>query len=265
MNKAPTLLLQVEQLAVTYNTTTAREARILDDISFNVEARNVVCVVGESGSGKTTILRAISGTLQLSAGRVHLNPPATAIRPIVSVLQYDAPLLPFRTVFQNACLGIELAGHESDKGDRAYAAAVALLRKLSLANHAGSLPGAISGGMRQRVAFVQAVVANPVLLLLDEPFAFQDRVNQAAMEEVVFQQVRRETPVGCVLVTHDLEAAAALATDVFVLGARPGRIVARLKSPDQMKELSPTDRRSHPGYDAWADTVWHEVRHARYA
>ncbi len=251
-------VLRVLELCVVYPSKV--RSMVISNVSFDVRSGSVVCILGESGSGKTTILKAISGMAPVSYGSVEIDQQRRSGKPAISFLQYDAPLLPFRTLFQNACLGVELAG--IDRGN-VYQKTISLLETLRLIDHAASLPAAISGGMRQRLAFVQSVVVSPIVLLLDEPFAFQDRSNQAAMEEVIFQEVRNGLGIGCLLVTHDLEAAAALADEVLVLAGGPGRLNASLKCPERFKNLSPADRRTHGEFDEWADAVWHEVRHAR--
>lgn len=255
------MTLMVSSLCVKFEAANGSVVQILDDISFNGRRGEILSLIGESGCGKTTVLKAIARLVPISSGKAEWLESGAHHQCVVSYLQYDAPLMPFRTVLHNACLGFELAGSEVAKKLEKVADLLIRLRLGDFLNH---LPSQISGGMRQRVAFVQAIGVQPDLLLLDEPFSFQDRVNQAAMEETVFREIK-ESSIACIVVTHDLEAAAAVADDVIIMGAQPGRVSARLRVPHTMTGVPPNERRSLPAFDEWADAVWHEVRHARHA
>jgi ABC-type nitrate/sulfonate/bicarbonate transport system ATPase subunit len=188
----------------------------LEDCSLTVSVDEIVAVVGPSGCGKSTLLELVCGLQTPDAGRV------TSI-PAVLMPQRDL-LLPGLSALDNAALALRIAGHRAAE---ARALAAPLFSGLGLAGFERSRPGELSGGMRQRVAFLRTLLSGKPLLCLDEPFGALDALTR--MEVVGWmQQTLREQPRAVLLVTHDVEEAIVLADRVLVLGPRPGRVIAEL-------------------------------------
>jgi NitT/TauT family transport system ATP-binding protein len=191
----------------------------LDDVSLAAGAGEVVAVVGPSGSGKTTLLELVCGLQEPDAGRVDAAPA-------VLMPQRDL-LLPWLSALDNAALARRLAG-----ASRAEArdAARPLLARFGLAGFEGARPHELSGGMRQRVAFLRTLLAGKPVLCLDEPFGALDALTRREMQGWLAGALAVE-PRTVLLVTHDVEEAVVLADRVVVLTPRPGRVAATLEVP----------------------------------
>jgi ABC-type nitrate/sulfonate/bicarbonate transport system ATPase subunit len=194
-----------------------RAVRALADVSLHADRGEVLAVVGPSGCGKTTLLELICGLQSPDAGTVRSEP--AALMP-----QRDL-LLPWLSAVDNAALALRIA-----KRPRAQARerASALFAELGLAGFEEAHPHKLSGGMRQRVAFVRTLLSGKPVLCLDEPFGALDAITRAEMQGWLARALARE-PRTVVLVTHDVEEAVLLADRVAVLCARPGRVVAELE------------------------------------
>jgi NitT/TauT family transport system ATP-binding protein len=194
---------------------------VLSGIDLRVEHGEFITVVGASGSGKTTLLRAIHGLLPAAAGAVRAGgePVKGPSRARGFVFQADC-LLPWRTVVDNVAYPLELRG--VGRRER-RAAALELLELTGLAAAAEKFPRQISGGMRQRANLARALVADPEILLMDEPFAALDAQTREILQaELLSIWGQRKKTV--VFVTHQLDEAVYLADRVVVLSANPGRV-----------------------------------------
>jgi NitT/TauT family transport system ATP-binding protein len=194
----------------------------LKDISLHAAKNELLAVVGPSGCGKTTLLELICGLQPCDAGTIECAP--AALMP-----QHDL-LLPWLSALDNAALALRIA-----RVARAQARERAgeLFAELGLAGFERARPHELSGGMRQRVAFVRTLLSGKELLCLDEPFGALDAITRAEMHTWLTDALRRDrSEIGqrtVVLVTHDVEEAIVLADRVAVLSARPGRVVAELE------------------------------------
>jgi ABC-type nitrate/sulfonate/bicarbonate transport system ATPase subunit len=195
----------------------ARSLAALADVSLRAAPGELLAVVGPSGCGKTTLLELICGLQTPDAGSVTSEP--AALMP-----QRDL-LLPWLSAIDNASLALRIA-HQPRAQARARAAA--LFAELGLAGFEEARPHELSGGMRQRVAFLRTLLANKPVLCLDEPFGALDAITRAEMQGWLARALQRE-PRTVVLVTHDVEEAVSLADRVVVMCARPGRVVAELE------------------------------------
>jgi ABC-type nitrate/sulfonate/bicarbonate transport system ATPase subunit len=189
----------------------------LAGVSLQAAEGEVLAVVGPSGCGKTTLLELICGLQQPDAGSVRSAP--AALMP-----QRDL-LLPWYSALDNAALPLRLAGVSRA---RARARAAGLFVELGLGGFETARPGELSGGMRQRVAFVRTLLADKPVLCLDEPFGALDAITRAEMQSWLGGALARE-PRTVVLVTHDVEEAVLLADRVVVLSPRPGRVCAEVE------------------------------------
>ncbi|MBO9560048.1 MAG: ABC transporter ATP-binding protein [Caulobacter sp.] len=174
---------------------------VIDGLDLTIAPGEFVALLGASGSGKTTLLRTLAG-LDSAEGQDVTTPDARAV-----VFQ-DARLLPWRRVWQNVALGLKAA----DVRPRAEAA----LREVGLGHRLDAWPATLSGGEAQRTALARALVREPTLLLLDEPFAALDALTRLKMHDLVLSLWREHKPA-VLLVTHDVDEAVALADRVLVL------------------------------------------------
>lgn len=195
----------------------------LKDAHLSVGEGEFVALLGPSGCGKTTLLRILAGLETPSAGRVTIN-GAVVEGPSehVSFVFQSAVLLPWRTVLANVLLPVEVRGLAvAVWKDRA----LNLLEMTGLADFVHAYPRELSGGMRQRAAICRALLLDPAVLLMDEPFGALDAMTRDAMNEEL-SQIWRQSGKTIVFVTHDISEAVRLATRVAVMSARPGRIEA---------------------------------------
>ncbi|HLY22507.1 MAG TPA: ABC transporter ATP-binding protein [bacterium] len=203
---------------------------VLAGVSLDVGPREFVTLVGPSGCGKSTICNVVAGLVRPDAGTV-------AIDGQVAYMQQKDLLLPWRTVLDNAILGLEIQG-----APRAAAReeARAMLRRFGLEGFERAYPATLSGGMRQRVALVRTLLCRRDLLVLDEPFGALDAMTRAAMQGYLLR-LREEFGRTVLFITHDVEEAVLLSDRVYVMAARPGRIRAerRLDLPRPRRATDP--------------------------
>jgi ABC-type nitrate/sulfonate/bicarbonate transport system ATPase subunit len=202
------------------------DTEALTAIDLQVAAGERVAVVGVSGAGKTTLLELICGLLAPSAGAV--SAASATLMP-----QRDL-LLPWLSALDNAALPLRISGLSRSQ---ARERAAPLLARLGLAGFASSPPDRLSGGMRQRVSLIRALLADAEVLALDEPFASLDAITRAELQDWLSAVLDAE-PRTVVLVTHDVEEAVKLADRVLVLSARPGHIIADIAVPLARPRLS---------------------------
>jgi ABC-type nitrate/sulfonate/bicarbonate transport system ATPase subunit len=200
----------------------------LADVSLRATRGSVLAVVGPSGCGKTTLLELICGLQQPDSGTIECEPA-------VLMPQRDL-LLPWLSAVDNAALALRIAGVPRAQ---ARARGASLFEELGLAGFERARPNELSGGMRQRVAFVRTLLSGKPVLCLDEPFGALDAITRQEMQEWLTGALMRE-PRTAVLVTHDVEEAIVLADRVAVLSPRPGRVVAEL-TVDLPRPRSRTD------------------------
>ena len=198
--------------------------RALDGLDLEVGAGEIVAVVGPSGCGKTTLLELVCGLQAPDAGRVSADPA-------VLMPQRDN-LLPWLRAIDNAALAVRLGGASRDE---ARARARPLFAAFGLEGFERARPHELSGGMRQRVAFLRTLLSGKPVLCLDEPFAALDALTRREMQDWLAQALSRERRT-VLLVTHDVEEAARLGDRVVVLSPRPGRVVAQLGVPRPRSE-----------------------------
>jgi NitT/TauT family transport system ATP-binding protein len=199
---------------------------VLDDVSFDVRPLEVVGILGPSGCGKSTLLELVAGLEEPSAGEIEVDGHRDAtgrLSQCALMLQRDL-LLPWRSAAANAALALELNGV---KRPEAMARVGPLFESFGLAGFEDTPPYELSGGMRQRVAFLRTLLAGKPVLLLDEPFGSLDSITRADMQGWLAAALP-ESPHTVLLVTHDAEEALFLCDRVLVLSARPGNVRAEI-------------------------------------
>jgi ABC-type nitrate/sulfonate/bicarbonate transport system ATPase subunit len=202
-------ILQVDGLSHSFG-----ERDVLRNLSLSIAAGESVALLGANGSGKSTLLRLVAGLLTPTAGQIALvGSAAAAGRPEVGIVFQESRLLPWRTVLRNVTLPLELAGESLSS---ARATAEAALKRVGAGGLLDRNPAEISGGERGRVALARALVRQPSLLLLDEPFAALDAITRARLDDELPELV---AGAATLLVTHDVAEALLVADRVLVLGS----------------------------------------------
>lgn len=221
-----------------------QELLVLHNIQLKVFEGEIIAILGKSGSGKSTLLRIVAGLIQASAGRVSYRNKSVSgpVRGISMVFQTFA-LLPWLTVLQNVELGLEALGVDRDeRRERALKA----IDMIGLDGFESALPKELSGGMRQRVGFARALVVNPDVLLMDEPFSALDVLTAENLKNDLMDlwQSKKTGLNAIVFVTHSIEEAISMADRVIVFNSNPGSIRADLKItlPAPRSDLDPRFR-----------------------
>ncbi len=225
------------------------EVEVIERLELQVAAGEVVGLVGPSGCGKSTLLELIAGLLEPSAGELQVcgeADPQRRLERCAYMPQRDL-LLPWLSALDNAALAPRNRGASRTA---ARSEAAPLFERFGLAGFEETTPAELSGGMRQRVAFLRTLLAGKPVLLLDEPFASLDAITRAEMQEWLAAALAAESR-SVVLVSHDVEEALYLCDRVLVLSARPAIVVSELASPS---------RRRRPRTEAVADAGFVELR-----
>jgi ABC-type nitrate/sulfonate/bicarbonate transport system ATPase subunit len=212
-------------------------------IDLRAEPGSVVGLVGPSGCGKSTLLELICGLREPSAGTIAVGGGSAAPERLArcAFMPQRDLLLPWYSAIDNAALALRNQGM---RREAARAAAGDLFERFGLGGFEAARPDELSGGMRQRVAFLRTLIAGKPVLALDEPFAALDAITRAEMQEWLAAALRAD-PRTVVLVTHDVEEALYLCDRVAVLSSRPARIVAELGVPARRaadRDAAVTDR-----------------------
>jgi NitT/TauT family transport system ATP-binding protein len=224
---------------------------VLDDVNLTLVEGEIVAMLGKSGSGKSTLLRIISGLMKPSSGEIRYRGQLVqAPMPGISMVFQSFALMPWLTVLQNVELGLEAQRIPSEERRQRALEAIDII---GLDGFESAFPKELSGGMRQRVGFARALVVNPDLLLMDEPFSALDVLTAENLRGDLLDiwQSHKTNTKGIVLVTHNIEEAALLADRIIVFGNDPGYI----RDEIVVDLPSPRDDRS-PGFRALVDKIY---------
>jgi len=222
-------LLTAKHVAKTFPLPAGGEQTVLEDVTVNIAAGEVVALLGRSGSGKSTLLRILAGLIQPSRGQVLVKGvPLEGPNCEVAMVFQSFALLPWLTVKENAELGLYARGVAKEICEKEASTA---LSTVGLEGFEGAYPKELSGGMRQRVGFARAFVMKPDVLMMDEPFSALDVLTAENLRgEISDLWERNAFPAKSILVvTHNIEEAVLLADRIVVLGANPGAIRGEVK------------------------------------
>jgi len=225
--KARSVILRVQNLDKVF-TAGKQTVTALHDISFETHRREFLCIIGPSGCGKSTLVRILAGLETLTAGQVLLdNRPVSGPGRERGMVFQGYTLFPWLTVKKNVMFGLRM-----NKVSRAEASKQAdeWLALIGLSKFADAYPHQLSGGMKQRVAIIRALVNHPRILLMDEPFSALDAQTRARMQAYLLE-IWKKVDITIVFITHDLDEAIFLADRILVLSAHPGEIQELIEVP----------------------------------
>lgn len=218
---AATPFIEFANVGKTFATRNSTHIEAIRDISFTVDKNQFVCIVGPSGCGKSTLLKMLAGLLAPTSGKVIVNSEEKDPLAKVGMVFQKPALLPWRTVFGNVILPAIITGMDREQ---AKARTHELLSLVSLSEFAEKYPSELSGGMQQRVGICRALLCQPTLLLMDEPFAALDAMTREDLSVELLRLWEHE-PKTVLFVTHSISEAILLADKVVIFSSRPGRVV----------------------------------------
>ncbi len=220
--------------------------------SLSVQAGEFVSIVGPSGCGKTTFLNVVAGLVKPTSGEVLVNGRAvTGPGPERNVVFQEYGLLPWRTVEDNVRFGLELRGEKGGSVNDKIQQAIDLVGLRGF-EHAYSYE--LSGGMRQRVGLARALVTDPEILLMDEPFGALDAMTREILQRE-FERIILKTRQTVLFVTHSIDEAIALSDRIVIVTSRPGRL-KEVVPIDLPRPRADYDIKLHPSYGKLWDRVW---------
>ena len=223
-----TPILEAHDLRMTFYDATRADLLALDNMSLGVEEGEFLAIVGPSGCGKSTLLRLFAGLIRPIAGSILLRgQPLTEPHREIGFVFQRANLMPWRTVLANIALPLEIARVPQRE---ALERAQDLIALVGLEGFAESYPAQLSGGMQQRVSLARALIHEPTVLLLDEPFGSLDALTRERMNAELLRIWNLRKPT-VVMVTHSISEAVFLSDRILVLTARPGRVGAAFGVP----------------------------------
>src|SRR5579863_10034360 len=237
-------LVEVRDLRHVYGKGAGANLLVLDHVDLTLKPNEIVGLLGRSGSGKSTLLRAISGLIRPTEGTVMVRdiPGDDTAHGVAMVFQSFA-LFPWLTVLQNVELGLEAQGIAPDERRKRAIAAIDLI---GLDGFESAYPKELSGGMRQRVGLARALVVQPSVLLMDEPFSALDVLTAETLRtDLLDLWCEGRMPIRSILlVTHNIEEAVLMCDRILVFSSNPGRVIAEIKVdlPQPRKRLDPAFR-----------------------
>jgi NitT/TauT family transport system ATP-binding protein len=253
MNTNNTPIAELNNVCKQFTLPTGAEIKVLENISLQIRSGEIVALLGPSGSGKSTLMRILTGLIAPTTGEVlAYGKPLTGFHPRASIVFQNFALYPWLTVYENIAMGLEWLKLTDDEVRKRVRQAV---DKVGLEGFEEAYPKELSGGMKQRVGIARAIVVQPELLCMDEPFSALDVLTAENLRaEVLNLWLDHKVEITSVLfVTHDIREAVFLANRIVVLGSNPGSI--RIILQNDMPH--PRDMRS-PAFLAMIDRI-HDI------
>ncbi len=249
-------VLEARNVGMTFNAGTPRAVEAFRDISFSLRPQETLAIVGPSGCGKSTLFNCIAGLLKPTVGAIYLAGERVdeAKGHVGYMLQKDL-LLPWRTVVENVVLGLEVRGTPRR---RATERAHELIKAYGLAGFESARPARLSGGMRQRVAFMRTLALDPDVILLDEPFSALDFQTRLLLQTETMSIIHAQRK-SAILVTHDIGEAITMADRIIVMTHRPARVLAVHDVSLGAGERDPVAIRENPAFNECFKQIWSEL------
>lgn len=239
-------ILSVHNLKKIYHTKD-EEILAVDNFSFTLHKGEIIAIVGPSGCGKSTILNMIGGLIPKSSGKIEFNGEKN-----ISYMLQDDALFPFRTVYKNCLLGLEIKNINTIENQKYVHS---LIKKYGLEEFENSFPNNLSGGMRQRVALIRTLATHPNLILLDEPFSALDFQSRLLLTDDVYKIIK-ETNISSIIITHNIEEAVSIADRIIVLSDRPSIIKNIYKT--NFNNL-PSINRKEENFNQLCTQIWKDI------
>lgn len=221
------VLININSICKDFIKPDGHKQEILDNIDIDIKSGEILAILGRSGCGKSTLLRIISGLITPSRGKIRFNnQPEKSFN--ISMIFQSFALFPWLSVLENVELGLEaMSTLEEEKRKRALQA----IDLIGLDGFESAMPRELSGGMKQRVGFARALVVDPDILLMDEPFSALDILTSDTLKsDFLDLWTEKKIPLkSVIIVTHSIEEAVTMADRVILLGSNPGRIVSEIK------------------------------------
>lgn len=251
-------LVNVENLKLIYQSVTD-ETTALENVNFSIKEKELISIVGPSGCGKTTILSLIAGLIKPTEGTILVDNKSPTLKDNICGYMFQRDnLLPWRNIEKNIYFGLELK-KLLNKERKEYA--LKLAEKYGLTDFLKKHPHELSGGMRQRVAFIRTLALKPKILLLDEPFSALDYQTRLELCDDLYKMIKQEEKTA-ILVTHDIMEAISMSDKIIVLSARPGSIKA-IHSTGFNLNQSPFNRRKTKQAKDLFDIIWQEIQNEK--
>jgi taurine transport system ATP-binding protein len=249
------MTIEIANGNVTYSACKGVPVTALDDVTLLVPEGAFVVALGASGCGKSSLLNVMAGFQRLTAGRALFDgKPIAGPGPERGVVFQKDTLFPWLNVIDNVSFGLRVRGLKKAERRRR---AEALLAQVGLESFAKAATYQLSGGMRQRVGLARALATEPRVLLMDEPFGALDSMTRESMQELVVEIWRRSNS-SIFFITHSIEEALFLGTEIVVMSPRPGRVIKRYR-PDFVRRVAagrdPASVRSDPRFIALREEI----------
>jgi NitT/TauT family transport system ATP-binding protein len=249
-----TNILRADHVTKAYQVRGGSEMVAVRDLSLDVAEGEFICLIGASGCGKSTLLNMFAGFIQPTQGTVSLRgEPITRIEPRCGMVFQSYALFPWKTVRGNVEFGLELKGVPS--AERRLTAE-RFIEMVQLKGFEDRYPYELSGGMQQRVSLARILAVDPMVLLMDEPFAALDAMTRQALQEELLQ-IQERSRKTIVFITHNIDEALILADRIVILSARPGRVKAIV--PNTLPRPRHVSIQLSPDYAALKAKIWEHV------
>lgn len=236
------MYLQIEGIEKSFESRERGSFKVLDGINLDVGKGDFLSIVGPSGCGKSTLLYLIAGLDKADKGEIRVD--GTAVKgpgPERVVVFQEAGLFPWLTVMENVTYGLKLKGMSKADAEKK---ALETLKLVHLSKYIDSYPHQLSGGMKQRVSIARALVMEPEILLMDEPFAALDEQTRMVLHRELLE-IWEKLKITIVFITHNIREAVLLSNKIVVLATRPGRIKATFGAKSTRDGVTPDDITLH--------------------
>lgn len=248
----PKPLLELKDISYSYHSLLA-ETPALSHVSFHINPGEFVAIVGPSGCGKSTLLSIVAGLLAPEEGTISFqNPDGSLHYPKIGYMLQRDHLFEWRTVYQNAVLGLEIKKQLTPENIENV---LKLMKDYDLYKFKDKKPSELSGGMKQRAALIRTLALNPTLLLLDEPFSALDYQTRLTVSADICQIIRKSGKTA-LLITHDLSEAISLADRVIILSHRPATVKFEVPIHLSLPEDSSLAPRNAPEFQYYFNLLW---------